>query len=368
MSRTRWISAAAAALLLISASPAQAAPDRSKLRPAGIDLTVAGAAASAKSRQAAPAADSPVKLSQTCDPATVTLKQTTTCTITAENTGAVSTTVDLGTATTLNLPITAATGATATTPFTAKAPRAALAGVRAAGPVAVAADPGNIFGYIPLTAFGGNTVIPLGDEEISNLDVPGFVFDDTTYNRLGITSNGYLVAGGGEQADVSPNGTLPDPARPNNVIAPFWSDLDGTGTTGVLANVLTDGVASWIVVEWQVNVRGTADQRVFQVWLGINGVQDIQYAYKFDTMSDPGQPFTVGAENAAGTAGAQLPAGTLPTTDLRVTSVGAQPGGKVSYTVTAKGLIRGPGHVLTIARSPAASTPITVTTPVTVTR
>ncbi|MEU4420472.1 hypothetical protein AB0F81_07570 [Actinoplanes sp. NPDC024001] len=368
MSRTTWItSAAAAALALLTASPPQAAPDRDELRPAGIELTASAPARAAASRQAVPAAESPVKLSQACDPASVAVRQTTTCTITAENTGAASTTVDLNTVTTLNLPMTAAAGATLTTPFTARAPRATLAGTRAAGPVSVAPDPGQLFGYIPLTAFGGNTVIPLEDETIFNLDVPGFVFNETSYARVGITSNGYLVAGGGEQADVSPAGTLPDPARPNNVIAPFWGDLDGTGTTGALANVLTDGVGSWIVIEWQVNTRGTADQKVFQVWLGINGVQDVQFAYRFDTIN-AGQQVTVGAENADGTTGVQLPAGTVPTSDLRVTSAAAQPGGKVSYTVTAKGLVRGPGHVLTVGRTPAASVPLTVTTPVTVTR
>jgi hypothetical protein len=136
----------------------------------------------------------------------------------------------------------------------------------------------------------------------------------------------------------------------------------------VLANVLTDGVASWIVVEWQANVRGTGDLKVFQAWLGINGVQDIQYAYKFDTITDPNVPFVVGAENATGTTGARLPAGALPTQDLRVTSASTIPGGKVSYTVTMKGLVRGPGQVITLVQSPILAKPFTVNTQVTVTK
>ena len=43
-----------------------------------------------------------------------------------------------------------------------------------------------------------------------------------------MTSDGYLVAGGGEAADVEfvPQ-DMPDPAAPNNVLAPFWTDLNG---------------------------------------------------------------------------------------------------------------------------------------------
>jgi hypothetical protein len=202
---------------------------------------------------------------------------------------------------------------------------------------------------------------------MSSLDVPGFVFNGTTYTKVGISSNGYLVAGGaGAEAQAKP-GALPDPAAPNSVIAPFWTDLDGTNMTGVLANVLTDGVNSWIVIEWHSNVAGTTTPRIFQVWLGINGVQDIQYAYKFDTIADSGQPVVVGAENADGTAGARLPAGTLPTADLRVLSTEGQPGGKVSYTVTVKGVLRGPGQLISAATSPG-SLPITTVTPVTVQR
>ncbi|MFC7534552.1 hypothetical protein [Actinoplanes sp. GCM10030250] len=375
MSRTRWIVFPAVAgvvpLMVIAGgavpAAAQAAPDGGTLRPAGVALTVSAPAGAARSNNRAPAADSPLRVTQACDPATIAVKQSTTCTITAKNIGTANTTVDLGTASSVNLFLTGATGATVTTPFTAKAPRATLDGTRAGGPVSVAPDPGTLFGYLPLAAFGA-TVIPLGDEQLSNLDVPGFVFNDTTYTRLGISSNGYLVPGGGEAGDQAEPGAVPDPVRPNSVIAPFWADLDGTGTTGAQAAVLTDGVSSWIVVEWQVNVHGTGDLKVFQAWLGVNGTQDIQYAYKFDTITDPGVPFVVGAENATGTTGARLPAGVLPSQDLRVTSTSTVPGGEVSYTVTMKGLVRGPGQVTTLVRSPILAKPFTVSTPVTVTK
>ena len=90
-------------------------------------------------------------------------------------------------------------------------------------------------------------------------------------------SNGYSIAGGGSSEDNNccnlPTG--PDPAPPNNMLAPFWTDLDGTGADGIYVAVLTDGVDTWIVIEHQVNVFGTTSNRHFQVWIGINGVQDI---------------------------------------------------------------------------------------------
>jgi hypothetical protein len=181
--------------------------------------------------------------------------------------------------------------------------------------------PGQLFGYIPLDAFGV-TPFPIGDEEIININVPTFVYLGQTWTTIGVDSNGYLVVGGGTPEDNEccnlPSG--PSPARPNNILAPFWTDLDGTGTPGIFAATLTDGVNSWFVIEFRLNVFGTNSGRVFQVWIGIDGVEDITYAY--DPTNLPaapfGQPFLVGAENALGQGDMEA---VLPTEDLRVVSV-----------------------------------------------
>ena len=51
------------------------------------------------------------------------------------------------------------------------------------------------------------------------------------------------------------NYTVPaftNPAAPNNVLAPFWTDLDLTSARGGASRVatLTDGVSTWLVVDW----------------------------------------------------------------------------------------------------------------------
>ena len=155
------------------------------------------------------------------------------------------------------------------------------------------------------------------------------MFAGKSYSGIGVDSNGYSIVGGGTARTTTAATCLavPNPASPNNILAPFWTDLDGTGAPGIFAATLTDGVNTWIVLEWQVNVFGTSSLRVFQIWIGIDGTEDITYAYDPGNLpANPnGQDFQVGAENALGQ-GQFLLLGTLPTQDLRVSSSpGSQP-------------------------------------------
>ena len=49
--------------------------------------------------------------------------------------------------------------------------------------------------------------------------------------------------------------TFPNAARPNNVLAPFWTDTNTTGGTpgnnAIQVNVLGNGDSDWIVVDFQ---------------------------------------------------------------------------------------------------------------------
>ena len=184
---------------------------------------------------------------------------------------------------------------------------------------------------------------------------------------LGVDSNGYSIAGGGSSEDNNccnlPTG--PDPAPPNNMLAPFWTDLDGTGADGIYAATLTDGVDTWIVVEHQVNVFGTTSNRHFQVWIGINGVQDISYAYDPAALpGDPaGQDFLVGAENIDGEGDVSS---FLPTEDQVVTSTDPTPGGVATYELTVIGRKVGVGSVTTNMTASTVPGVTTVSVPLTV--
>jgi hypothetical protein len=209
-------------------------------------------------------------------------------------------------------------------------------------------------GYVPLNLFG-ITPIPIGDEQALNFNVDPFLFAGQSYNRLGVVSDGYSVAGGttgSEDVQFAPQ-TLPDPARPNNVLAPFWTDLDGNGAPGILAGSLTDGVNTWLVIEWREFLFGTNALKVFQQWIGVNGAEDISYTYDPGNLpGDPGPAYglTVGAENVDGTAGSQITG--PPIEDYRVQSTPGAPGGSMTYSMNIKGVQKGTGSVTTGTSTP----------------
>ena len=297
-----------------------------------------------------------VSLTQTCEPASIALETgRSTCEVTAQNNSLQDTSAVARSRLSSNLELTDVTGAFKAGPREVVA-TANLAGREPGEPsIAPGASPD---GYIPLDAFGF-TPDPVGDEEAINYTVPEFAFAGETFTTIGVVSNGYSVAGGvQETADIQccPQ-DLPDPAPPNGVLAPFWTDLDGTGAPGVFAAELADGPNSWIVVEWRVNLVGTTSQRVFQQWLGVNGAEDVSFAY--DPANLPAAPpsgeLTVGAENSLGTAGEDLAPGAddpAPTEDLRVTSTPGPPGETLSYSFELKGVRAGTGEVRTTLRTP----------------
>ena len=57
--------------------------------------------------------------------------------------------------------------------------------------------------------------------------MPTYYYGGEPYTRIGVVSNGYVVIGGGTGADIEvPAADVPEPARPNNVVAPFWTDIN----------------------------------------------------------------------------------------------------------------------------------------------
>lgn len=286
-----------------------------------------------------------VKLASDCAPAQLALGGTAECTVTATNESFGDAVVDLETTVDERLKVSGAEGATVAGPRRVVKDDVSLSG---AMPGVPSLAPGTIAGYLPLSDFGVAPE-PIGDEDVINFNVPAFVYGGQTYTRIGIDTNGYAIVGGGTSEDNNccELTQIPDPARPNNVLAPFWTDLDGTNDQGILATVLTDGVDDWLVVEWQVDVWGTNSNRHFQIWIGLNGEEDIAFAYDPDALPGaPGQQdLIVGAENVNGSGGEQLPAGTLPTEDLRVTSSAPAPGASVSYVVRVAGVGVGKGVV-----------------------
>jgi hypothetical protein len=283
-----------------------------------------------------------VTLTKTCDPAEVKLWGHTACTISAQNNSFSDAYVTI----TDNLP---GNLQLASNTLVGASPRGAN-GLEFMGPlqgaeppiVMVAAGTTPAGGYLPLSAFGITPIAGFGDETIINFTVPSFMYAGASYARLGIVSNGYAVVGGGVGADVQfLNQNLPNTQAPNNVLAPFWSDLNPAFGGAVRIGTLTDGVSTWIVVDWE-GVVNYSDRlpNDFQIWIRVGTVEDISFGYDRVSNGDLGL-LTVGAENSFGNSGQNFyynGTGTLPgpETGVVVTSEPAAPGEIHNVTFKAK--------------------------------
>jgi hypothetical protein len=220
-------------------------------------------------------------------------------------------------------------------------------------------------GYLPLSLFGITPIAGVGDETMVNFNVPPFSFGSETYDVLGVTSNGYVVIGGGESADLDfvPQ-TFPDPNRPNNVLAPFWTDLNPAAGGGVRIGILTDGVDDWLIVDWEgVPTFGTTQLQSFQIWIQLTA-EAITYSYGTITGTGSSDGLNVGAENRDGSSGVNLGAVPAAGDEYIVTAGAPTAGGSVTVTYDAFGRQTGTYHL--VARLETDITPGVITARATV--
>lgn len=293
---------------------------------------------------------SPITLGTSCSPASIRKGATTDCVITFQNTmlsDAQVTVVDQMPKQ-LKLIPSSVVGAQVYNPqiiyFTGALPGAQPPNV------AISAVPGGSpAGYLPLSLFGIAPVSGVEDETIVNFNVPAFTYAGDTYSRLAVDSNGYLVVGGGTSGDNNccnvPN--FPNSARPNNVLAPFWTDLNPGAAGALRVAVLSGGGDKWLVIDWEgVKEYSSSKLASFQIWIGVNGDahpgEDISFTYgKVDGNGDLGY-LNVGAENLFGNRGQSYyfnGTGTLPSvgTELVVTGTPGAPGAAGTITFSANG-------------------------------
>src|SRR5581483_11782736 len=193
-----------------------------------------------------------------------------------------------------------------------------------AGTVTVA--PGTApFGYFDFAGSACTTFPAMPNEWIYfGLNVDPFVWAGRQWTKMAFTSNGYVVPGGGDVNDLTAsNVALPSAARPNGLLAPFWTDLDPS-RGGETRYCWFNGANSqrWAVFDWRAvaNATGTGVNS-FQVWVGMNGVEDVTYAYGPSLTPGNATALTVGAETPSGSSGATRyfktqagsATGTLPT-------------------------------------------------------
>lgn len=222
-------------------------------------------------------------------------------------------------------------------------------------------DPdGSPFGYYPLSLIPIAPTPGFTDESITNFSVRPFLFGGKTWTRIGVVSNGYVVVGGGDGGDVqyiNPD-PVPSPNRPNNVLAPFWTDLNPAAGGAVRVGTLSLSGHRWIVVDFE-DVPNYTDGELnsFQVWIGTSDdasvVEEISFTYGTTLSDGDTGALTVGAENEFGNRGQAVyrdgvgtaPAPSYPEDSLYqvvVSSVPAPPPAPTVITFQAQAVRRGP--------------------------
>jgi uncharacterized repeat protein (TIGR01451 family) len=184
-------------------------------------------------------------------------------------------------------------------------------------------------GYQGLAGYGFSPLTGPADRDEGGLIFSGldFYYQGVHYDSVIVSVNGTVEVGTASSVAAPwTNTDLPDPAVPNNLLAPFWTDLDLRTSGDWYVGALTDGVDTWDIFEWE-NVPewgNPSAQHTFQVWIE-RGTEAIHFIYQKISPAVPSS-LTVGAENADGTLGDSYyfnSAGTAPAvgTDLIVESV-----------------------------------------------
>jgi hypothetical protein len=269
----------------------------------------------------------PVTIAQQCDPATIARNQRTTCTITATNNDLKAASISIRDKIPPGLSIRRSSIAGATYDSASRTLSFAgqLPGAIPATMSVVSDTAGLPISYVSLASLGvpPSPCSATCDDFAVTYIAPSFTYNGQPYDRVTITTNGYLIVG--DTPDVRLfNQRLPNPIEPNNVIAPYWTDLDligsaptdiGGGTWYAAYLTFQGDPRTWFVAEW-TDVsrygRSSADSRHnFQVWIA-GGSDEIHMAYGANTPIE--DRATVGAENADGTVGANYYVNTTPAT------------------------------------------------------
>jgi len=290
-----------------------------------------------------------VSLEQTCEETELTVGTSTTCTATATNNAFEAQTVTL------------TAGTTGKSLRGGGSTSAELAGAQLGVPSMVETDTSE---FVDLGA-AGVSAIPVTDEQFVRLNTPAFTFNGKQFTMLSVNSNGYLIPGNAKSEDGNccnlPAGASPN--LPNNLIAPFWTDLNGEGAPGI--RVATASGGAYLVIQWEVFDYGTDHLRKFQTWIQTGAQQEISYAYSETQVASKSGDWLVGAENAAGEGDMQA---ILPSSDIYIESTDPVPGESVSLTFDVKGTKKGTGTVRTEMTAPTVPGTTVVETDVTVGR
>ncbi|NOR46083.1 MAG: hypothetical protein GQ534_10910 [Candidatus Delongbacteria bacterium] len=160
---------------------------------------------------------------------------------------------------------------------------------------------GPTFDWYDISGIG--TPLTLADNEISSSVSLGFDFDfyGSTYNSIKICSNGYISFTTTSTGNVPT--AIPDVTEPNNIIAPFWADLEPDSFSPIgKVYYYYDSANDRFVVQYQNYINAMFNAHSFQIMLYSGG--DILFQYS--SINSLPSNYTVGIENDLGTDGLQV--------------------------------------------------------------
>ena len=130
-----------------------------------------------------------------------------------------------------------------------------------------------------------------------NLGFP-FLYYDQTFTSVRVCTNGFLSFT--SAADPYTNQGIPDTAQPNNMLAPFWDDLNPN--SGGTIYYYNDVAGNRFIVQWDgVPHYSGGGPETFQCIINADG----SIIYQYHTV-DTGNSCTVGIEDASGTDGLEI--------------------------------------------------------------
>ncbi len=168
-------------------------------------------------------------------------------------------------------------------------------------------DPtGPVYTWYDISGLG--TPLSMLDQQLYYVNF-GFDFDfyGNTYSGANISSNGYLTFGSYNMDYAT---SLPDAELPNDIICPYWTDLDPS-VQGMIYYYFDSANQRFIVQYDNIAHYGTTSNNTFQVILYADNVIEFQYKYATDSR------YTVGIENSAGTVATLIAFDPVTTTYLK---------------------------------------------------
>ena len=156
---------------------------------------------------------------------------------------------------------------------------------------------GPIFDWRDISAVG--TKLTLKDDRDTRVDLPfTFMFYGQAKTRIRICSNGYLTFS--NYGKVPMYAPIPSAADPNDLICPFWTDLNPEQGGTIYYYSTPDE----FIVQYQGVARHESSERyTFQVILTPNGKIAFNYLEMGDSRLDEA---TIGIENSSGADGLQV--------------------------------------------------------------